>query len=607
MAHPGGGQAVLVDGRRVRDLDNRLVVVFIAGYARTGSTLLERLLGQIDGFQSFGELRHVWARSFGENQLCGCGRPFHECPFWTEVVRRAYGGFDRIDPLVVERVRTSVDAFANGPRIILGGWPAGYRRRLTRYAAFLEPLYSAIRDVSGARFIVDASKDPQYAYVLRTIPALDVRVVHLIRDSRAVAYSWRRVRERPEIFWERRMMPRYPAVRTALAWAGTNLGAELAGRIGMPYVRVRYEDLATSPEEQLRRIIDRLSLGDRPDLGFIDGGSAQLRPSHTVSGNPMRFATGRVPIRLDDEWRTAMLGRDQTLVRALTRGALQRYGYAGGGDGPAGRHHGGGPGALEMVRTLRLAFAHRREPLAYGRAVSGLALRYLTSRGVRVRGGRWLDVGTGAGALPLVLAEAGARSVAVDIEDRRAGEARIVPLAVADALRLPFPDGSFDGVMSSNVLEHVAEPWRAIDELVRVCRPGGVIYLSWTNWYSPFGGHDWSPFHYLGPRVGLRMATAVRGRPPMHAPGRTLFRVDVGPVVAGLRARPVSVREVTPRYWPGLSWLGRIPGVREVAMWNCVILMRRDLEPLPLPPPGRAGAAVDGSPDGAVSLPSPRP
>src|SRR5207247_7429001 len=94
----------------------------------------------------------------------------------------------------------------------------------------LVPLYRAMQEVSGARYLVDASKDPQHAYILRSNPAFDVRMVHLIRDSRAVAYSWRRVRERPEIFWELRLMPRYPAVRTAFAWSATNAGSEIARR-----------------------------------------------------------------------------------------------------------------------------------------------------------------------------------------------------------------------------------------------------------------------------------------------------------------------------------------------------------------------------------------
>jgi hypothetical protein len=167
--------------------------VFVGGYARTGSTLLDRLLGQVDGFASFGELRHVWERNFRGNQLCGCGRPFRECPFWDEVVRVAFGGWDGVDPAAVGRDKRRVDSVRNIPRNLTGGWTAGYRATLGRYLEAVGALYRAMASVSGARFLVDSTKDPQHLYVLR-LAGIDVRVAHLVRDSRAVAFSWRRVR-----------------------------------------------------------------------------------------------------------------------------------------------------------------------------------------------------------------------------------------------------------------------------------------------------------------------------------------------------------------------------------------------------------------------------
>jgi SAM-dependent methyltransferase len=235
-----------------------------------------------------------------------------------------------------------------------------------------------------------------------------------------------------------------------------------------------------------------------------------------------------------------------------------------------------------MWRTLRLAFDHRQERLAFGRAVSSLSIRYLRSRRVPFEG-RWLDVGTGVGAMPEALRDAGATVVALDVRDQRDPRAKAEPFVLGSGERLPFRPEAFDNVSSANVLEHVPDPWTLIDELVRVCRPGGTVYLSWTNWYSPFGGHDWSPFHYAGPRLGPRLYRALRGKEPMHVPGRTLFPVHVGTVIRGLSSRPVRIVEVVPRYWPQLRSLARVPGLREVALWNCVILMRK----LPVPPERR--------------------
>jgi hypothetical protein len=301
-------------------------VVFIAGYARSGSTLLERLLGQIDGFESFGELRHIWFRSFVDNQLCGCGSPFHDCPFWEEVVGRAFGGFDKVDAGAIGRVKHSVDAFVHIPRILSGRWAWSFRRRMMTYGESLSALYRAIQAVSGATYLVDATKDPQHAYILASVPGFDVRVVHLVRDSRGVVFSWRRTRRRPEIHWETRDMPRYPGVRTVIAWSLTNLAAEAARR-RMPYVLVRYEELAREPRGELNRILDWLG-HERADLGFIRPGGALLAPAHTVAGNPMRFQTGLIEIRADEEWKNRMGSFQRALVTGLSRGLLTRYGYS---------------------------------------------------------------------------------------------------------------------------------------------------------------------------------------------------------------------------------------------------------------------------------------
>ena len=88
---------------------NKVKVLFIAGPGRSGSTLLDMLLGQINGCYSTGELRFIWSRGFEQNQLCGCGKPFRECEFWTEVVKEAFGGFEDIDYARIEELREPVE------------------------------------------------------------------------------------------------------------------------------------------------------------------------------------------------------------------------------------------------------------------------------------------------------------------------------------------------------------------------------------------------------------------------------------------------------------------------------------------------------------------
>jgi hypothetical protein len=311
-------------------------IVFVGGYARTGSTLLDRILGGIPGFASFGEMRHVWDRGFRGNQLCGCGVPFRDCPFWTDVARTAFGGFEGAHAEAVSRTKRSVDAFWNIPRIANGGRlsSAAYRRRLGDYRDAVARLYRGMQQVSGARFLVDSTKDPQHAFVLKGIPGFDVRFVHLVRDSRAVAYSWRREVRRPEIHWRELNMPTYPVLRSALAWDLANVAAEATPHAGLPYVRVRYEDMVADARCQVERIVDALDLGPA-DLSHVERTRVRLETAHTTAGNPVRFQEGWVDLLPDDEWRTHMGDAERSAVTALTSPLLRRYGYTKSGSGVA--------------------------------------------------------------------------------------------------------------------------------------------------------------------------------------------------------------------------------------------------------------------------------
>ena len=148
---------------------------------------------------------------------------------------------------------------------------------------------------------------------------------------------------------------------------------------------------------------------------------------------------------------------------------------------------------------------------------------------------------------------------------------------LADGYWLPVRDSCADVVFSSNVLEHVRDPIGLIEEMIRVTRPGGVIYLSFCNWYSPWGGHEMSPWHYLGSGYAERRYARRHQREPKHRCGVNLFPVHIGPVLRALRARSdVQIIAARPRYYP--RWcrgLVRLPGLREVATWNLMLIMRR--------------------------------
>jgi 2-polyprenyl-3-methyl-5-hydroxy-6-metoxy-1,4-benzoquinol methylase len=136
--------------------------------------------------------------------------------------------------------------------------------------------------------------------------------------------------------------------------------------------------------------------------------------------------------------------------------------------------------------------------------------------------------------------------------------------------------GSYDVVICSNVLEHLAKPFDFIATLPRLLHPRGTFYLSWTNWLSPWGGHDFSPFHYLGPRTGHRVFDRLVNRKRIHTPFETLYPTYIGAVLRAVRRQPeLQIVKVAPRYYPELAWLMSIPGLREFLAWNCAVLLRR--------------------------------
>ncbi|MEU5581120.1 class I SAM-dependent methyltransferase [Streptomyces huasconensis] len=148
---------------------------------------------------------------------------------------------------------------------------------------------------------------------------------------------------------------------------------------------------------------------------------------------------------------------------------------------------------------------------------------------------------------------------------------------VADGYLLPLADAVADVTFSSNVLEHVDDPQTFLSEMVRVTRPGGLIYVSFTNWLSPWGGHEWAPWHYLGADRARARYERRTGKAAKHTLGENLFAHHVGATLRQVRARDdVAVVSARSRYWPFLAGaITKVPGVREVATWNLLLILRR--------------------------------
>lgn len=309
-------------------MSHKVKVLFVGGYGRSGSTLLDRLLGQVDGVFSVGELRHIWSRSFGEDQLCGCGVPFSRCDFWSRVVRDALGGFEAVDVAGIKRLKAKVDRARFIPFLgIRRPMSARFDQRLSEYAGLLGRLYRGIQTASGCELIVDSTKDPSYGFVLSRVDEVDLSVVHLVRDSRAVAYSWKRKKVRPEIHWTEEYMPRYSITKSAAEWTALNFLTSQLKRV-TKYRLIRYEDLVDDPQGTIAELLMFAGHHAPPASGVGGGESIEFGANHTVSGNPIRFKRGPITIAADTEWRNNLGAREYALTTALTWPLLATYGYS---------------------------------------------------------------------------------------------------------------------------------------------------------------------------------------------------------------------------------------------------------------------------------------
>ena len=166
-----------------------------------------------------------------------------------------------------------------------------------------------------------------------------------------------------------------------------------------------------------------------------------------------------------------------------------------------------------------------------------------------------------------------------ELHDWHITPGRLAPgrTVAGDGNRMPLPDALADLTFSSNVLEHVPSTEAFVRELVRVTRPGGLLYVSFTAWLSPWGGHETAPWHFLGGRYAARRYERRFGRPPSNLYGSSLFARHVGSTLRFARAlEGVDVVDALPRYYPDwMRWIVRVPGVRELATWNLLLVLRR--------------------------------
>jgi hypothetical protein len=232
-------------------------------------------------------------------------------------------------------LRARVDRTRHVPLLALRRLPGGRRAAHAEYVWNYSRLYQAIAEVSGCPVVIDSSKHSSLAFCLRRAPWVDLRVVHVVRDSRGVAYSWTKEVRRPEAGVDD-LMTRYSPAGSSALWMGHNLFFALLRRLGTSTLLLRYEDFVAEPRARIAELAKFAGLPAEA-VGFVDESSVVLTPSHTVAGNPIRFRHGPMTLRRDDAWRERLPRRRRALVALLTFPLLARYGYLHRSPGQASR------------------------------------------------------------------------------------------------------------------------------------------------------------------------------------------------------------------------------------------------------------------------------
>lgn len=334
MREVGRAQAI-PEPRIAGEADDRVRILYVTGFGRSGSTLLGNLLGSVPGFVAVGEVVQLWTKILIPGWLCGCGRTLVECPIWGETLARL--GLAPQAP-EVRRMASEILRAIRSHHLPLFFTERG-RARLapTSLRTGLGQLYRTLADVAGADVLVDTSKLPSYGRALDVVDALDVRVLHVVRDPRAVAFSWRRNKRHrtaagsgagPTETDKALEVARFGAARSVFAWTLANLETEILWRGARAdrYLMIRYEDFVREPAEALRRIV---AFVGAPSEGLpIKGRRARMTANHAVAGNPNRHAGSEVEIREDVEWLAQMPPSRRALVTTMTTPLRARYGYA---------------------------------------------------------------------------------------------------------------------------------------------------------------------------------------------------------------------------------------------------------------------------------------
>ena len=297
-------------------------MIYIAGYGRSGSTLLDIALAQNNSIFGAGEVtalaRHVW----DSNEYCACRSTVHDCPLWKPVVGRWRSSGDSKFMARYRAAQERMEGILSWRRLIGATWAETSRANFGEQTV---SLFQTLRAVSGRPIIVDSSKLPGRAFALAALPSIDLYVIHLVRDGRGVAWSMMKPFKRQvEQGLQKELRPK-PLVYTALRWAIVNVAAQLlCWKLGpRRSMRVRYEDFVEDPSRTLDQVM--VMVGEEPSDSVRRSGQT-IFPHHQVAGSRHRMQQV-LSVERDERWASEMPRSRQYLFSIICAPLMLWYGY----------------------------------------------------------------------------------------------------------------------------------------------------------------------------------------------------------------------------------------------------------------------------------------
>lgn len=296
-------------------------VLYITAWGRSGTTILNRILGSAPGVFAAGELHTIWRVASQPSLRCGCKLPLTECSIWRPVIETLARELDfaHLDLLHSRILDSSVSSLIHPTSNELVA-------RIDEYAGAISKLYAVLQEVTGAAAIVDSSKQPANGAILERTHGLALRYLHLVRDPRAVAFSWERRKVRSLDTKEE--MARFSPARSTLNWVRWNRAAEqlLSTIPNERWMRLTYEGFAAEPRAMTLEILNLIDpLIREPE--FVDDHSVRIETTHSVEGNPNRFETGVIKIKPDDAWIASQSMQSRFVSTLVSLPRLRRYRY----------------------------------------------------------------------------------------------------------------------------------------------------------------------------------------------------------------------------------------------------------------------------------------